>query len=88
MVSGHRTRGCAPAILLICSLFSLGCNGDLSRACEEYCVERAACDREKGDTPSDTCESSCVEFNDDSFVDKANKCKGKKSCDYAVCIAE
>lgn len=69
-------------------LSAAGCNSELSDACAEYCVERAACDREKGDTPSDTCESSCVQFEDDSFVDKAAKCKGKHSCEYAVCIAE
>jgi hypothetical protein len=85
----QRIRSCAVFLLLFCAGASLpACNSELSEACDDWCVQRAACDRDKGETPSDTCETSCVEFQDDSFVDKVKECEGKTSCDYTVCVAD
>lgn len=59
---------------------------ELGEACDAYCVERTACDEEKGDTPSDTCESSCVQFETDDFVDRHAGCADLTSCEYTVCV--
>jgi hypothetical protein len=72
---------------LLASIFLLaGCTPpEVISACDDYCVQRAACDRDKGDTPSSTCRSSCLDFQADDVVRKNNACRGKTSCEYAVC---
>jgi hypothetical protein len=70
-------------ILVTC----VGCaDPELRDACAAWCVERTACDEEKGDVPSDTCESSCVQFESDDFVDRHAGCADLASCEYTVCV--
>jgi hypothetical protein len=73
---------------LIVSVLALAAcvDSELSEACDAYCVERTACDEEKGDIPSDTCHSSCVQFEDDDFVERHLECEDRRSCDYTVCV--
>ena len=74
---------------LALGLVSAACsNQELEDACAEYCVQRAACDLEKGVTPSDNCESYCVGWEDEDFVARHEACMDETACAYAVCVAE
>jgi hypothetical protein len=88
-MNGFLSRLPAACLVFALGLSLTGCPTDeVLEACTKLCAQRAACDKENGnssETNTGNCQTACVATHGDDFVQKSNECEEKSSCDYVSC---